>query len=431
MKTLRIGSKGPQVQLLQLALQRAGYSPNGTDGIFGVQTSNALRKFQISNGLSPDGIAGPRTHAALYPWYAGYATHTVRQGDTLYNIAQRYGTTVRAIEIAMPGIDPLRLRIGSTLIVPLSFNVVPTTIDYCSSLIDFCCMGLAARYPFIQLGEMGKSEMGKPLYTLTLGSGTSRAFFNAAHHANEWITTPVLLKYCEELAQTYAYGGEIFSRPTQQLLGAVRLSIAPAIDPDGIDLVTGDLISGAYYTRARAIGADYPEIPFPSGWKANILGTDLNLQYPAGWSMAKEIKYAQGFVSPAPRDFVGSAPLSAKESRAVYDYTLQFSPQITLSYHTQGKVIYWKFLDYEPKGSRELALEFGAVSGYAVEETPYSSGFAGYKDWFIQNYQLPGYTIECGLGQSPLPLSQFDEIYRDNLGILTLALEFPAKQHSQ
>ena len=62
------------------------------------------------------------------------------------------------------------------------------------------------------------------------------------------------------------------------------------------------------------------------------------------------------------------------------------------------------------------------MSGYAVEETPYGSGFAGYKDWFIQEYNLPGYTIEAGRGQNPLPLSQLSEIYRENVGILTLGM---------
>ena len=44
---------------------------------------------------------------------------------------------------------------------------------------------------------------------------------------------------------------------------------------------------------------------FQVGWKANINGVDLNLQFPAGWENAKEIKYAQGFNRPTPRDFVG------------------------------------------------------------------------------------------------------------------------------
>ena len=68
-------------------------------------------------------------------------------------------------------------------------------------------------------------------------------------------------------------------------------------------------------------------------------------------------------------------------------------------------------------------LYIGAnVSGYTLEDTPYASSFAGYKDWFIQNYNRPGYTIEVGFGENPLPISEFDTIYAENLGILVLGL---------
>ena len=205
-------------------------------------------------------------------------------------------------------------------------------------------------------------------------------------------------------------------------MSTTTLAIAPCVDPDGLDLVTGDLTGGPAYESAAAIAGDFPGIPFPSGWKANIRGTDLNLQYPAGWEKAREIKFSQGYTRPAPRDFVGTAPLSAPESRAMFNYTKLFSPALTLSYHSQGQVIYWKYLDLEPPGSREIAESFGRVSGYLVEETPYASGHAGYKDWYIQDFNRPGYTIEVGLGENPLPLSQFDSIYEDNLGILVLGL---------
>ncbi len=144
----------------------------------------------------------------------------------------------------------------------------------------------------------------------------------------------------------------------------------------------------------------------------------MNLQFPAGWEEAKKIKFAQGYSSPAPRDYVGPTPLSAPESIAMYEFTRSRNFSLILAYHTQGEVIYWRFLDYNPAGSRQIAQYFSSVSGYRVEETPLASGYAGYKDWFIQDYDRPGYTIEAGLGTNPLPMSQFPKIYADNVGIL-------------
>ena len=156
-------------------------------------------------------------------------------------------------------------------------------------------------------------------------------------------------------------------------------------------------------------------------WKfLNPTGVDLNLQFPANWEEAKRIKYEQGFNKPAPRDFVGYSPLTEPEALALYYFTLNHNFRLILSYHTQGEVIFWKYLDFNPADSLIIGQEFSRVSGYALENTPYNSSFAGYKDWFISKYNKPGYTIEAGLGENPLPLSQFDKIYSDNLGILVL-----------
>jgi len=129
-----------------------------------------------------------------------------------------------------------------------------------------------------------------------------------------------------------------------------------------------------------------------------------------------------GFNKPAPRDFVGYGPLTAPESVAVYNFTLKHRFNLIISYHTQGKEIYYEFQDYTPEVSREIADKFAEVSGYRVAEVPYNSSFAGYKDWFIYHYRKPGFTIEAGIGINPLPISQFDSIYSDNLGILVLGM---------
>lgn len=282
-------------------------------------------------------------------------------------------------------------------------------------------------YPFLRRELLTTTAFGRRVWSLTLGSGTRQVIFSAAHHANEWITTPLLLKFIEELAEAIRNGTEIFGVPGKLIEENVTIVTVPMVDPDGVDLVTGAIEpSSLEYEIAREMADYYPQIPFPQGWKANLMGVDLNLQYPAGWLRAREIKFSQGYTRPGPRDYVGRAPLSQPESAAMARLTEQSDPALVVAFHTQGRVIYWQFMDYDIPGARELAEEFARLSGYALEDTPYESSFAGYKDWFIQRFRRPGFTIEVGEGENPLPLSQFDQIYRDNLGILvTAALGLP------
>ena len=284
------------------------------------------------------------------------------------------------------------------------------------------CEALQQRYPFIDISVIGTSVMGKPIRALTLGHGTHRVLFHGAHHANEWITAPLLLRFVSELAAACDRGEMPGGVDAASLLEYATLSVVPAVNPDGIDLVTGALRSGCYFQRAREIASRYPLIPFPSGWKANISGIDLNLQYPAGWNQAKENKRLLGITSPAPRDFVGPAPLTAPEALALYDYTLSYSPALTLSYHTQGGEIYWDYCRKAPTCAQKIAEDFASVSGYRVAEVPFDSSFAGYKDWFIDRFHQPGFTIEAGRGENPLPLSHFNTIYTENFGILLRAM---------
>jgi putative chitinase len=65
MPLLKRGSSGPDVLTLQSALKQLGFDPNGMDGRFGGGTEAAVKAFQRSKGLTPDGIAGPNTMAAL------------------------------------------------------------------------------------------------------------------------------------------------------------------------------------------------------------------------------------------------------------------------------------------------------------------------------------------------------------------------------
>lgn len=301
-------------------------------------------------------------------------------------------------------------------------SIVPTNEPMTSALAVRSVERLTETYPFIRSEVIGTTAFGRPIWAMRIGTGDRRVVYSATHHANEWITSTVLLKFAEDYAAAIEADGEIGGRSARALARDATIYIVPMVDPDGVDLVTGVLQPGdEQYERALGFARNYPNIPFPEGWKANLNGVDLNLQYPAGWLRAREIKFMQGYTSPAPRDYVGRAPLNQAESLSLYDFTQRVDPALVLAYHSQGQVIYWQYADIVVPGAEELAQRFAAASGYALEDVPYASSFAGYKDWFIQAFRRPGFTIEVGQGVNPLPLSQFDEIYRDNLGILVTA----------
>ncbi len=378
MRNIYYGDRGTKVAYLQLALNRAGQTL-AVDGIFGDRTCRALRDIL---GADRECKVDEAAWNSLLPYLKGYSLNAAGN-PRIYD-----------------------------------FPLVSDLVAYSSLLNRYIVEGLRVRYPFLKTGSIGKSVMGTDIPYLVIGDGRTQVFYNASFHANESITTPVLLKFAEEYAGAYAARTELYGVSAEMLFHTYQLFLVPMVNPDGVDLVNGVLQDGLYFRQARQIAANYPQIPFPAGWKANIEGVDLNLQFPAGWEKAKEIKYALGFTSPAPRDYVGSAPLTAPESAAVYEFTREHDFSLILAYHTQGRVIYWRYLNYEPEDSYRIALYFGEVSGYAVEETPSESGYAGYKDWFIQDYDRPGYTIEAGEGENPLPMEQFPQIYEENKGIL-------------
>ncbi|HEX7063749.1 MAG TPA: M14 family zinc carboxypeptidase, partial [Bacillales bacterium] len=139
-------------------------------------------------------------------------------------------------------------------------------------------------------------------------------------------------------------------------------------------------------------------------------------QFPARWYIEARRKKQ----NPAPKNYPGPEPLSEPETMAMAELTRKSDFDGVLAFHSQGEVNYWGFLGYEPPASRRIVQEYARVSGY--EPIQYVDSYAGYKDWFIQEWQRPGFTVEVGIGEKPLPISQFSEIYQECLGIFLASL---------
>lgn len=419
MRTLRIGSRGTDVKEVQSLLQRLGYYTGAIDGIFGVGTANAVMAFQRAYGLAADGIVGPMTFSVMEPLLMGYSLYTIRSGDVLYRIAQNYGTSVARIITANPGIVPERLQIGARIIIPW-LDTVDTRIDYTYDILERDITGLKRLYPFIETGSAGQSVLGKDLYYIKLGTGPNKVFYNGAHHALEWITTPVLMKFIENYAKAYAERRAIRGYDIRRLFERSTIYILPMVNPDGVDLVLNGLQpDNPYYNQL--LQWNRTGRPFSQVWQANIRGVDLNHNYDAAWEESKAAEAVYGITGPGPTRYSGPEPFSEPETRAVRDLTLAVDPRLVLAYHSQGRVIYWNFMNLAPPEALRIGQALSRASGYALDQTYGIASYAGYKDWFIQDYRRPGYTIEVGRGRNPLPISQFPIIYNDNEGLLLLA----------
>lgn len=344
-------------------------------------------------------------------------SYQVQPGDSLWLIAKRRNLPLDTIFLVNPSLDPNRLLVGQTIRVPLriTWRIVNGKQDYDHSTMMNDLRRLQSVYPFIQTPSIGNSVLGRDIPEVLIGTGNKRVHYNGSFHANEWITTPIVLTFLNDYLLSLTNQNTIRGRLTFPLYQQTTLSIVPMVNPDGVNLVIYGPSTASEPWRSRVIQWNDGSTDF-SGWKANIRGVDLNDQFPALWELERE----RNPKTPGPRDYGGESPLSEPEAIAMANMTRRRDFARVLAFHTQGEVIYWGFENLEPPESEDLANEFSRVSGYEPVKTIES--YAGYKDWFIQDWRRPGFTIELGRGTNPLPITQFDEIYEKTLGIFLAGL---------
>ncbi|MEC5422530.1 M14 family metallopeptidase [Virgibacillus sp. C22-A2] len=338
--------------------------------------------------------------------------YTIKENDTLWTIAFTNNISLDILQLPNPMIDPINLQAGQTIIIPRKVNnmIVSDSDRYTYEKMQADIEQLELVYPFILKQSIGNTVMGKEIVELQIGSGNKEVHINGSFHANEWITTPVIIRFLNQYALSLTNHMPIRGVFTLPLYSDTVLSLVPMVNPDGVNLViNGPAAAGDYEEEVVAINNQSADF---SGWKANINGVDLNNQYPALWEVEAERKPT----SPQPRDYPGPYPLSEPEAITMADLARSRNFLIVNAFHTQGEVIFWGFEGLEPPQSEQIVNEYARVSGYRTVR--YVDSYAGFKDWFIQEFQRPGYTIELGSGINPLPSEQFPEIYEKTLGIM-------------
>ncbi|MCA0171069.1 M14 family metallopeptidase [Bacillus sp. RAR_GA_16] len=347
----------------------------------------------------------------------GYVTksYTIKKGDTLWKIAGWYGAPLDGV-LLLNDQNPFSLNPGEKVNIPIrvTWSLINPNQSYDYGTLVNDIRKILGVYPFIKQGLIGETVMGKPIPELVVGTGEKKVHMNGSFHANEWLTTSLIMKFVDDYARELTSSQQLSGVYLPTLYESTSLSLVPMVNPDGVDLVINGLPEEEPY-RSLANEINNGSDQF-SRWKANIRGVDLNNQYPAKWDIEAERKPKK----PSPRNYPGKAPLTEPEAIAIADLTKRKNFDRALAFHSQGEVIFWGFEGLEPPESEILVTEFSRLSGYIPIRNVDS--FAGYKDWFIQDFRKPGFTVEIGKGENPLPVSQFNQIYQDTIGIFLSSL---------
>ena len=120
--------------------------------------------------------------------------------------------------------------------------IVNTNTPITAQRANEMILQLVQTYPELRSEVLTTSAFGREIRTLTMGTGERQVLFTAAHHANEWITALVLLKFAEDLAQAASVNGRIYGIEARTILKAATIHMVPLVDPDGVDLVVGAML---------------------------------------------------------------------------------------------------------------------------------------------------------------------------------------------
>ena len=251
----------------------------------------------------------------------------------------------------------------------------------------------------VETGIVGESELGQAMPYIFVGNKNGNYMIvQGAIHAREHLTALLVVDLAKHLVKNKnlpLFGGIFF---------------VPMVNPDGVRLCQEGVGFVHNKERKSNLLAINGSTDF-SLWKANIDGVDLNVNFDARWGEGKQ----NGFYKSS-QNYVGKTPFSARETRALARFTKQIKPCVTLSYHLKGEEIYWEFGQTSHRRYRDkrYAEAIARYTGYKTVSLEGSVG--GYKDWCIEQFKIPAYTIEVGNDAfpHPFPYEEFPTILRQN-----------------
>ena len=263
---------------------------------------------------------------------------------------------------------------------------------------------LVSKYGFFRRLVIGKTELSRRIVAFTLGKGG--LVLAGAFHGAERITSMMLYKFADEVCERME-NDESFCQSVMKN----GLTIVPMVNPDGVEISCNGVHTAGKNAEMISECLIKAQLPHKK-WQANANGVDINHNFDAGYSQVRQKERELGIFAPSPTRYGGEFPESERESRALCDLCRDSDFSISVALHSQGREIYYDFGTNTPTVSRELADKMAELSGYTVSHPVGVAVGGGFKDWFIEHFHRPAFTIEVGKGENPLPPEIFNTEYK-------------------
>lgn len=263
-------------------------------------------------------------------------------------------------------------------------------------------------FEFVEVGKIGKSVCGRDIDVLRLGNKRKSNLWVGAHHGLEWMTTLLVFEFFYDICKNLKFNKRVNGIDIKAALEEKGLTIVPCLNPDGVEIaLTGFGAVNKQELPIKNIGDEFSDL-----WQANANGVDLNHNYDAGWELLHKMERENGILGAGHTRYGGERPESEPETKALTNFCRENKFESAIAFHSQGEEIYWDYGTHTPKDSVKFANIFALIGGYNVSKPEGLAVGGGFKDWFIEEFGKPAYTIEIGKGKNPLPLKEFSEIYK-------------------
>lgn len=278
--------------------------------------------------------------------------------------------------------------------------------DY--ELNKFYLESLCRNYPFITANVIGRTSLNRSIFSLSLGNEKNSVLLAGGFHGSEWMTSLVLYRFIERLSYEIKHKELLCSVDVSKAFSKLGITVIPSVNPDGTEIaVNGTQSAGKLRHFVESLGcSDY------SKWNANAHGVDINHNFSAGWNILHQMEEEAGITSPSSRQFGGEYAESEAETKALTRFVRLKNFRQVMAVHSQGEELYYEYGENTPKSSYMIAKIIASSCGYTPVSNSALASHGGFKDWFIEEFSRPGFTLEIGKGENPLPLCDFDSIYQ-------------------